>query len=95
MKKLPLLLAVVLAFASSQVDAQSQQVRVTISSNAPTGGVALTPLWAGFHDGSFDSYNGGQSAQQGIERIAEDGDATSAVILSLGLGLLASRRRRS
>lgn len=51
-----------------------QQVRVTVTSNAPTGGVALTPVWVGFHDGSFDSYNNGLSSQAGLERLAEDGN---------------------
>lgn len=80
MKKLifPVVLGIA-AFATSNLQAQTQQVRVTVSSNAPTGGVALTPLWAGFHDGSFDSYNGGLSAQEGIERIAEDGDASRLI----------------
>ena len=54
----------------------AQQVRVDITNNAPTGGVALTPLWVGFHDGSFDSYNGGLSSQEGLERIAEDGNTS-------------------
>lgn len=77
MKKLifPALVAFV-AIATSNLQAQTQQVRVTVTSNVPTGGVALTPLWGGFHDGSFDSYNGGLSAQEGIERIAEDGNAS-------------------
>ena len=45
-----------------------------MTSNAPDGGVALTPVWVGFHDGSFDSYNGGLSSQPGLERLAEDGN---------------------
>jgi hypothetical protein len=64
------------AITTNDLQAQTQQVRVTVTSNAPTGGIALTPLWAGFHDGSFDSYNGGLTAQTGIERIAEDGNAS-------------------
>ena len=64
------------ALAVPQINAQTQQVRVDVVSNAPMGGVALTPLWVGFHDGSFDSYNGGLSSQSGLERIAEDGDAS-------------------
>ena len=55
------------------VSAQTQQIRVDITNNAPNGGVALTPVWVGFHSGSFDSYNGGLSAQPGLESIAEDG----------------------
>jgi len=77
MKKLILAgAAAVVAMVACETQAQTQRVQVTVTSNAPTGGVALTPLWAGFHDGSFDSYNGGQAAQAGIERIAEDGDAS-------------------
>lgn len=53
-----------------------QQVKVEITSNAPDGGVALTPVWVGFHDGSFDSYNGGLSSQEGLERLAEDGNTS-------------------
>lgn len=64
------------AFAVANTQAQTQQVRVEITSNAPDGGVALTPLWVGFHNGSFDSYNGGLSSQEGLERIAEDGNAS-------------------
>lgn len=64
------------AIAGANTHAQTQQVRVEIQSNAPQGGVALTPLWVGFHNGSFDSYNGGLSAEEGLERIAEDGNAS-------------------
>ena len=51
-------------------------MRVEVTNNGPANGVALTPLWGGFHDGSFDSYNGGLSTQPGLERIAEDGNTT-------------------
>jgi len=50
------------------------QLRVTVTNNGPANGVALTPLWVGFHDGSFDSYNGGLTSQLGLEQIAEDGN---------------------
>ena len=39
--------------------AQTVDVVVTIENVAPDGGVAITPIWSGFHSGSFDSYNGG------------------------------------
>lgn len=54
--------------------AHAAQVKVTITNNSPTGGVAITPVWAGFHDGSFDSYDGGTAASGALERIAEDGN---------------------
>ncbi|MEM8944490.1 MAG: spondin domain-containing protein [Planctomycetota bacterium] len=65
----------VLSFSYSNAEAV-QRVRVDITSNAPDGGVALTPVWVGFHDGSFDSYNGGLSSQEGLERLAEDGNTS-------------------
>ncbi|MFC3194501.1 spondin domain-containing protein [Marinicella sediminis] len=49
-------------------------VRVSIKNQAPAGGVYLTPVWLGFHDGSFDSFDVGETASSGIERMAEDGD---------------------
>ena len=49
---------------------------VRIKNIAPTEGVAITPVWVGFHSGNFDSYNGGLLALPGLERIAEDGNAT-------------------
>lgn len=48
-------------------------VRVTIQNLAPSGGVLLTPVWVGFHDGTFDLYNRGAPASAALERLAEDG----------------------
>ena len=49
-------------------------VVVTVESLSPESGTYLTPLWVGFHDGGFDSYDGGAPSTAGIERIAEDGN---------------------
>jgi len=56
-------------------------VVVTIENTAPYNGGFLTPVWVGFHNGQFDTYNGGTPANllpiQGsdaIERLAEDGN---------------------
>lgn len=49
-------------------------VRISIKNQAPAGGVYLTPVWLGYHDGTFDSFDSGEMATQGIERMAEDGD---------------------
>lgn len=62
----------VLLMASNAALATS--IQVTITNNAPTGGVYLTPVWVGFHDGSFDSYDGGAPVSAGIEAVAEDGN---------------------
>lgn len=50
-------------------------VTVTVENLAPNKGNFLTPVWVGFHDGSFDSYDGGASLNgfPGTESLAEDG----------------------
>jgi len=55
--------------------AGGETVTVTIENLQDSGGFALTPFWLGFHDGSFDVFQGGQAATgfPGIEEIAELG----------------------
>ncbi len=55
--------------------AHAVQVKVTITNNAPAGGVALTPVWVGFHNGSFDTFNSGEAASSELESLAEDGNS--------------------
>lgn len=50
------------------------EVRVTVENLSPPGGLYLTPLWVGFHDGAFDIYDRGEPASTAVERFAEDGD---------------------
>jgi len=64
-----------IAIASS-VSIQATEIKVKVEVLTQSGGVFMTPLWVGFHDGSFDSYDTGAPASPGIERIAEDGDAS-------------------
>jgi hypothetical protein len=55
--------------------AQAQTtVTVNIRNLSPTNGTFLTPIWFGFHDGSFDLFNPGGTASVGLERLAEDGE---------------------
>ncbi|MGQ4650717.1 spondin domain-containing protein [Lyngbya aestuarii] len=49
-------------------------VQVTITSLAPDMGTFLTPLWFGFHDGGFDTYDRGRPVSPGLESLAEDGN---------------------
>ena len=51
-------------------------LEVTVTNNAPEGGTHFTPVWFGFHDGSFDSYDGGTASSFELERLAEDGNST-------------------
>ncbi|GAA5219069.1 hypothetical protein GCM10025776_34860 [Corallincola platygyrae] len=40
------------------------------------GGLAITPVWMGFHDGSFDSFNAGAAASASVQALAENGDTS-------------------
>jgi len=52
------------------------QVTVSIENLAPENGIFLTPVWVGFHNGNFDTFDFLRPATAGIERLAEDGDAS-------------------
>ncbi|MEO1696437.1 MAG: spondin domain-containing protein [Planctomycetota bacterium] len=54
-------------------------VVVTVTNAQPARGMLLTPPWVGIHDGTFDTYDGGQPASvplggNEIEAVAEDGN---------------------
>lgn len=66
------------------------EVTVTVENFSPENGTALTPLWFGLHDGSFDTYDRGRPATSGLESVAEDGDTVliSTEFLNSGAGLV-------
>ncbi len=64
----------ILVLFTASVHAMPVKLKVMVKNVAPAGGVALTPVWVGFHDGSFDSYNRGEASSAGIEALAEDGN---------------------
>lgn len=70
--------AVVASLATTVSIAQAQQVslEVVVTNMAPSSGVGLSPFWGGFHDGSFDSYDGGAPAHSALEALAEEGSTT-------------------
>lgn len=49
-------------------------IRISIRNTSDTGGTALTPFFAAFHDNSFDIYDLGAPASAGLEALAEDGN---------------------
>ncbi len=57
---------------ASMVDAQ--RVRVEVENLQSNDGFFFTPVWAGFHDGSFDLFNVNSTASAGLELLAEEGD---------------------
>ncbi|MBN8247665.1 MAG: spondin domain-containing protein [Verrucomicrobia bacterium] len=63
-----------LAVLAATTPALAISVQVTIENLAPANETFLTPVWGGFHDGSFDLYNSGEAASMALERIAEDGN---------------------
>lgn len=66
------------------------EVTVTVENLAPENGTPLTPLWAGFHDGNFDTYDTGEAATPGLESLAEDGSTAliSEEFLNSGVGVV-------
>ena len=52
----------------------SRQVFVSVENLSPNQGTAITPVWVGFHNGEFDTYDRGRPASPGLESLAEDGD---------------------
>jgi len=77
--KIHTLLAASVAVAAVLVTstANAALFELTFTNNAPSGGGYLTPLWAGFHDGNFDTFSAGGTASAGLESIAEDGNPTT------------------
>ena len=69
-----------LLFAATAVglysNASATQVTVTVENLTPAGGFYFTPLWVGFHDGTFDSFDAGTAASGSLEALAEGGDVS-------------------
>ena len=65
-------------------------VTVTIENLAPENGTFITPVWVGFHNGEFDTYDRGRPASAGLESLAEDGatEGISAEFLASGDGTI-------
>ncbi|MFK7961717.1 MAG: spondin domain-containing protein [Phycisphaerales bacterium] len=67
-------LAATVLLPAAVANAESIDLRITVRNIAPDDGVRLTPTWIGFHDGTFDSYDGGSPSSPELERIIEDGN---------------------
>ncbi|MCA9286375.1 MAG: spondin domain-containing protein [Phycisphaerales bacterium] len=53
------------------------QVRVTVENLAAENSVSFAPLRFGFHNGSYDSFNAGETATEAIVSIAEGGSGSA------------------
>jgi len=49
-------------------------VQVRMTSLAPQTGISLTPLFVGFHDGTYDTFDISSPASSELEELAEDGN---------------------
>ena len=63
--------------------AQASPVQISVTNHQGAGGFYFTPVFAAFHDGGFDLFDGGTTASVGLETIAETGDA-APLAASLG-----------
>ena len=68
-----LLLCGVLGLSISQANAA--MIKVEVENKSPTNGLFFTPVWLGFHNGGFDTFDVGSAASPALERLAEDGNA--------------------
>lgn len=68
--------AALLCVVSVAGTASAVEVRLDVANLASPNGVALSPFFVGFHDGSFDAFDEGAAAGMGIEAVAELGSDT-------------------
>ena len=59
---------------STTLTLHASSVQVTVTNHRSQGGFYFTPVWVGFHDGGFDTFNGGEAASAELEALAEGGD---------------------
>jgi hypothetical protein len=69
----PIFALVALASCSGLAQAADVQLQVTVENLSPTNSIAFAPLRVGFGNGTFDSFNIGQTATAPIISIAEGG----------------------
>lgn len=62
-------------------------VTVTVENLLPAGGLFFTPVWVGFHNGTFDAFDVGGVASAELEAIAEGGDTVPISTAFLGSGV--------
>lgn len=57
------------------------RLQIQVESLTPDGGLGQTPVWVGFHNGSFEIGRAGVAVSQfaGLEELAEDGDVSGLV----------------
>jgi len=62
-------------------------VNVEVTNLFAPGGLAFTPVWLGFHDGTFDNFDAGSAASAELQALAEGGDVSGIQGLFTGNGV--------
>ncbi|MDQ8184574.1 spondin domain-containing protein [Pelagicoccus sp. SDUM812002] len=70
---------IAIAFTLAGISAHALTVRVNVENVSQPDGLWFTPVFFGFHDGSYDTFDSGLSAPDSIEALAEGGDASGLV----------------
>lgn len=52
------------------------ELTITVTNLSPERGTSLSPIWYGFSDGSYETYDINRPASPGLASLAEDGDTT-------------------
>ena len=74
----------VLGMGPSEV--RATMIQISVTNNQPAGGFAITPVWFGLHDGTFDLFNPGGAASRPLESVAELGDTGPLMTAFTGMG---------
>lgn len=79
------------AFIVSGASAGSVQLQVRVENLAPANGIYHSPVWVGFHNGSFDYFNAGGFASPALEGLAEDANTAQLMADFTGSGIGATQ----
>ncbi len=63
----------VLLASLATVNVHATVLKIEVENRSERGGLWFTPVFLGFHDGSFDAFDVGSQASAALELIAEDG----------------------
>ena len=66
-------LAVGIVALGLATSAAATTLSITVTNTQSSGGLSITPLYLGFHNGDFDAFDVGSAASEGVREIAETG----------------------
>jgi len=66
--------ALITALSLTATGAAAENITVSIENTMANDAFFFTPFWIGVHDGSFDTYNSGESSSNAMTNIAEIGN---------------------